>query len=93
MKILHMTLTARWFDMIASGEKKEEYREIKSYWTKRLNKHYDIVRFSNGYSPDSRKMDVEVLGITVGTGRTDWGAYEGTVYYCIELGEVNKINF
>lgn len=36
MKKLHLTLKKKWFDMIASGEKKEEYREIKSYWFKRL---------------------------------------------------------
>jgi hypothetical protein len=32
MKILHLTLKKKWFDMIASGEKKEEYREIGPYW-------------------------------------------------------------
>lgn len=36
MKILHLTLKKKWFDMIASGEKKEEYREIKPYWFRRL---------------------------------------------------------
>lgn len=36
MKTLHLTLKKKWFDMIASGEKKEEYREIKPYWLKRL---------------------------------------------------------
>lgn len=36
MKILHLTLKKKWFDMIASGEKKEEYREIKPYWASRL---------------------------------------------------------
>lgn len=35
-KILRLTLKKKWFDMIASGEKKEEYREIKIYWTNRL---------------------------------------------------------
>lgn len=35
-KILHLTLKKKWFDMIASGEKKEEYREIKEYWLNRL---------------------------------------------------------
>lgn len=35
-KILHLTLKKKWFDMIALGEKKEEYREIKPYWVKRL---------------------------------------------------------
>lgn len=36
MAVLHLTLKKKWFDMIASGEKKEEYREIKPYWIKRL---------------------------------------------------------
>lgn len=36
MAILHLTLTKQWFDMIESGEKTEEYREIKPYWIKRL---------------------------------------------------------
>ena len=39
MKILHLTLKRRWFHMIASGEKKEEYREIKPYWIQRLTWH------------------------------------------------------
>lgn len=39
MKILHLTLKKKWFDMIASGEKKEEYREVKPYWINRLTWH------------------------------------------------------
>ena len=35
-KILHLTLKRKWFQMILSGEKKEEYREIKPYWLNRL---------------------------------------------------------
>ena len=36
MKTLHLTLNKKWFDMIAAGVKKEEYRSIKTYWIKRL---------------------------------------------------------
>ena len=36
MKALTLSLKKNWFDMIASGEKKEEYREISPYWIKRL---------------------------------------------------------
>lgn len=36
MKILDLVLKGKWYDMIASGEKREEYREIKPYWIKRL---------------------------------------------------------
>lgn len=39
MKILHLTLKRKWFEMIAAGEKKEEYREIKPYWISRLTRH------------------------------------------------------
>lgn len=38
-KILTLTVSKQWFDMIASGEKAEEYREIKDYWIVRL---YDV---------------------------------------------------
>lgn len=36
MKALTLSLKKKWFDMIASGEKKEEYREVSPYWIKRL---------------------------------------------------------
>jgi hypothetical protein len=35
-KVLHLTLKSQWFDMIESGQKKEEYRELKMYWATRL---------------------------------------------------------
>ena len=38
--MLVLPIKKKWFDMIVSGEKKEEYREIKSYWTKRLGNHF-----------------------------------------------------
>ncbi len=36
MKILHLPLKKEWYEMIESGVKTEEYREIKPYWDKRL---------------------------------------------------------
>lgn len=33
---LNLTLKKQWFDLIRSGEKLEEYREIKWYWVRRL---------------------------------------------------------
>jgi hypothetical protein len=36
MRILHLTLKKKWYDMIEAGIKLEEYREIKLYWIKRL---------------------------------------------------------
>lgn len=38
--MLILPIKKKWFDMILSGEKKEEYREIKPYWTKRFEKEF-----------------------------------------------------
>lgn len=35
-KVLTLAVSKEWFDMIVSGEKNEEYREIKPYWVSRL---------------------------------------------------------
>lgn len=94
MKILHLTLKKKWFDMIKSGEKTQEYREAKPYWASRLvdkdtlnYKKYDIVRFKNGYAKDAPTFDIEFLGITVGIGSAVWGA-DGNVQYIIKLGKI-----
>ena len=38
--MLILPIKKKWFDMIKCGEKKEEYREIKPYWTSRFGKEY-----------------------------------------------------
>ena len=35
-KVLKLTVNKEWFSRILSGEKTEEYREIKPYWASRL---------------------------------------------------------
>jgi len=50
---LRLTLKGKWFDMILSGEKLEEYREIKDYWFKRLVFQYKkVFRYSVGVGYD-----------------------------------------
>lgn len=84
MKILHLTLKKKWFDLIKAGEKKVEFREIKPYWTKRLFDEngeaikYDFIIFRNGYSKDAPKMKVEFKGTRL-----------GKEYYEIDLGRVS----
>lgn len=36
---LRLTLKRKWFDLVARGEKTQEYREIKTYWIRRLTEH------------------------------------------------------
>ena len=38
-----LTLKKQWFDMILSGEKTEEYREMKPYWEKRFGNYFKRV--------------------------------------------------
>lgn len=40
--VLNLVVSKQWFDMIASGEKTEEYREIKPYWIKRLTTNCEV---------------------------------------------------
>lgn len=69
MKILHLTLKKKWFDMILSGEKSEEYREIKLYWGQRLLDKIETPHSWN-LSPwaDIEKGDYELKGWIEFTG-------------------------
>ena len=80
-KVLHLTLHKKWFDQIALGIKIEEYRDVKPYWSKRLdNKEYDEIYFRNGYSKTSPFMIVE------------WkGCERKGDQYIIHLGKIIKI--
>ena len=61
--ILPLVLKGKWYDMIESGAKKEEYREVKPYYTTRLiNWHnrmwpgYAVVEFRRGYAKNAKRM-------------------------------------
>jgi hypothetical protein len=88
MEVLHLTLKKKWFDMIASGEKKEEYREIKPYWIKRLRHgRYNAIKFRNGYAKDAPTVTVKLKCITRMVGYKKWGAPEHPVFI-LHLGEI-----
>lgn len=58
MKTLNLVLKHKWYDMIDRGEKPEEYREIKPYWTKRLTDYNNIHKwFEDIYK---RKFNVSI---------------------------------
>lgn len=92
---LNLVLTAKWFDMIAKGIKKEEYRAINQYWINRLCvsrneikiKRFDEVCFHRGYTKTT--MVFKIKNITIGKGRKGWGAPEEGVFI-IKLGEKIK---
>lgn len=86
-RILYLTLNKKWFDMIRSGVKTEEYREIKPYWETRLSKEYDLIHFTNGYRPDYPRFLIEFNGLRKGVGKPEWGA-EGKVTFILSLGNI-----
>jgi hypothetical protein len=86
IKVLHLTLKRKWFDLIRSGTKTEEYREIKQFWNKRLFAHkFTHVCFRNGYKRNAPTHWVELGAIEVGVGQTEWGAQEGVEVYILKL--------
>lgn len=131
MKTLHLTLRKKWFDLIASGEKTEEYREIKPYWVSRFvdwsnypkespNDHkyitqnivfdieqghkwedviqsyfsklkkFDGVIFRNGYSGGAPLVSFRNPVVTIGFGRSEWGAEPGRQYFVIKFPKAHE---
>jgi len=87
--VLRLTLKRKWFDMIASGEKRAEYREINDWIVSRLKgKTYDVVEFSNGYGANVPKVTVKYIGWRTGVGRPEWGGVPGKPVIIIDLGPV-----
>ena len=49
--LVHLVLKHCWYDMITSGKKIEEYREIKPYYKRLANlRKGDMIIFHKGYS-------------------------------------------
>ncbi len=94
--MLILPIESEWLDMIVAGEKKEEYREIKPYWTARLRNYFKsgkprIVCLRAGYDAvKSRSADV-LCTMSVGTGRPEWGAIPGKKFYVLHIEEVIKV--
>lgn len=63
-KILTLTLKKKWFDMIASGDKRQEYRELKPYWMNRFLLYVGNVKDVNFWkwdemlNPESAKEQI-----------------------------------
>ena len=51
--MLTLPIKTRWFDMILSGEKKEEYREIKEYYETRFQNLFGAITIYPLYPPDN----------------------------------------
>lgn len=94
--MLILPIKKKWFDMIKSGEKKEEYREIKPYYDSRLLGYYishleTTIILRNGYSSNSPTIKCKVK-VETGYGKEEWGAEPNKLYYVLKILSVEKID-
>ena len=101
--ILPLVLKGKWFDMIASGEKREEYRLPTLYWRKRLH-NWDrkftgnttpVVEFRRGYAKDAPRMAFWCRGIETVSGLMPYAYVTHLEDRCLhpEWGEPNEPHF
>ena len=90
---LKLVLKKKWYDMIDSGEKREEYRDFTDYWQKRFYdkdnvkwRYYDTVTFYLGYAKDRPQMTFAVDKLWAGKGKPEWGADPNRDYFIVYLG-------
>lgn len=82
---LYLNLKREYFDAIAEGTKRVEYRDQSEHWKRKLEgRKYDQILFRNGYAPDAPAMIVEFRGLR------RYGRGEGA-YYAISLGRVLSV--
>ncbi len=106
MKVLDLPLKRKWYELIESGRKTEEYREVKPYWINRfLNHAFPLFSYRNGYTDCNvngythvrfrfgytrRTMLFPLLGIRIGLGNPDWGAPSSKKVFILSLGKQIK---
>ena len=98
--MLILPIKKKWFDMILTGEKKEEYREIKPYYKSRfqtigLLDRYGLptifeqhIVFRNGYSATSPEIEATVT-LDIKKGKEEWGASPGVEYYALKIVKIH----
>ena len=95
--MLTLPIKRKWFDMIVSGEKREEYREKDIYWETRLEHAFGVpvfraiadercvqIRIRNGYRSDCPSI-LAAVTLHIGPGRSEWGAVPGQFYFRLHI--------
>ena len=83
MRILHLPLKKEWYEMIESGVKTEEYREVKEHWVKRLT-HFTYEEYETLEELTSQLQFAE---------ENEWTPYEVLGYYGAQLRRFDAVKF
>ena len=105
--MLTLPIKKKWFDMIKSGEKKEEYREIKPYYDSRLRRYCIFTSRKVMENYIDEKHIIEVIfrngysknspsikckcNVWCEYGKEEWGAIPGKLYYVLRILNVEEI--
>jgi hypothetical protein len=90
MKTLTLRLKKKWFNMILSGEKTEEYRDIKLFYDRLFKKEYNCIRFINGYATNAPEFFIELHSIEKGLTKLPFAENAGKLVYVLKLGKIIK---
>ena len=102
-EILHLVIDGKWFAMIESGEKREEYRAMSSYnhprvsnWATRASSRFRIpcIRLRCGYSASAPELNLYCLSAEIRDDvlHPEWGEAGFTgPHYVFRIGP--KIEF
>ena len=94
--MLTLPIKKKWFDMILSGEKIEEYRSLTPYYTTRFRNVWGYpaywgeerkIQFRNGYRKNSPCF-VALCTLNIKTGNSEWGAEDGVKYYALKIKRI-----
>ena len=91
--MLTFTIKRNWFEMIASGEKKEEYRAANGYYDSRLMKYKNEpiwVALRNGYRNDSDTLYCRVVPVRETAARPEWGGVPGEMHWSLKILDVRS---
>ncbi|MBO6303955.1 MAG: hypothetical protein J6M62_02620 [Selenomonadaceae bacterium] len=102
--MLTLPIKKKWYDMILSGEKREEYRQRSSYWEKRFESLGLLRKGGDGVYKvlNHRTCFVKFrngysrnspffyaeIKLSIGEGKSEWGAKEGEKYLILTILEI-----
>lgn len=102
-EVLTLVLKERWFQMIALGQKREEYRDYTVYWQRRIRNWIDrsaidglilVIEFRLGYAYRAPRaaflLDSLLIREAYRFEHPDWGEPCGE-HYVLRLGERVKL--
>ena len=97
--VLPLVLKRRWFDLVATGQKREEYRDYTAYWQTRIRNWFDrsaidglilVIEFRLGYAARAQRtaflLDSLFIRAAYRFEHPDWGEPCGE-HYALGLGE------